>query len=1139
MTASIQSTLYTANPSSGGVLIAASTKSNVSRDDLEEGYYVSLYSVNEATTYAWAIVSAPTSTGGISPSLEGTPSGATLLAPEGSTSRSAAFLVDYEGPYLIRLVVDQGLETESVQFVRLRSLTHFAALPLTAPGERRDSTGTVPVDASSQGWAKNQNLTLQRLLKLVRREASSSRIIYVDSNRGRDASNTSNDTSVVVELPGTNSSNLVETGVNIPARGHGDFSSINDAIQYALDAETRGEAALSVREPYWIMVQPGYYEEDLALGSFIHLVANITSDATTQSVIVRSALVGGVGTHRYAPQDSFENAQVTLIGLHLEVGGDSTQPVLDVQGGEVELRSCTLTVLGDDASQGAALLSEVSNPLYKARVKAFDCVFQTQATGADRVSVQFSSTESELNLKQCILRGPAPLRVNEDLHTLCTVYLDGCTVEGTSEGVLSSASLFEAIHTDLVGPSSCVGVDVFGSNIGNTKPADVALRLFNCTFEGDVSFSTAFIGGDSEHNISSSAFLGSSKMIFPDAPGDLPTTVDKDVKAISIGYDPAHIPPLLGPGGVETVPAANRLGAETAQEALDHILLSSFPEVGSPFRSLTSSYNGLATLNPPVAGAGLGRNILANAGAVTLQGASYPYALSDATKNGSFLAEGGLEVGSIVEGTDVQDVLDVGFSEMAMLPHLTGGGPLFLLGRNIWDSSVTEADRGFGGSSVVASLSSGGDAPSNAAPYHLHLRSSPFRSSGTSKGGNVLVVASSMLDASGGDVPGDVHLVAGSTANGASTAGSLYLSPGQVGLSGGSPGEFVFTGAGSRVHASLEFDNAYTGGVAGVLYLATPSGAEKLTFDSTETLTEAAAVVNDNSRLVQATEDGSTLTLWTEASPAGDVRLIGDSVSGTLIAALGGPATTFTAGSYGDTIHADVPSDGRLRLKGDLEVTGSILGASSGGLGTYVTITNAGSPYAVASGVAFIDVDSTAGAVQVTVPLANSEAARVLVVRVKAGTNATTVVRSGADTVGGATSLQLIAANGSGPVVGDTITLFSDGVSAWNLWASHRPPLGELLEVSADRTVGSWETFSLVSCILSPSTDITVTLNTGLPIGHKLTVKDENGTASGAQRIIITDSGASTFDGAATVEITTGYGALGLYKNTSGNWSIV
>lgn len=123
-----------------------------SRDDLQIGDVVTVSSLDAATTYNWTIVFAPQD-------LAGNPSSATFSGVPTDIS-PGSFTVDHEGAYLIRLVVDAGLPTEDSQYVRLRALTSSLMLALVSAGERRDSSGVIPVDVDIEGWANEQNQNL-------------------------------------------------------------------------------------------------------------------------------------------------------------------------------------------------------------------------------------------------------------------------------------------------------------------------------------------------------------------------------------------------------------------------------------------------------------------------------------------------------------------------------------------------------------------------------------------------------------------------------------------------------------------------------------------------------------------------------------------------------------------------------------------------------------------------------------------------------------------------------------------------------------------------------------------------------------------------------------------------------------------
>ena len=132
---------------------------DASRDDLVVGDVVSLSALVPATTYSWV--------------LSFVPAGSTAVFSGSSTAVSpGSFTVDLPGPYLVRLTTDAALITESTQYVRLRALTTTLGLRLVAAGERRDGTGIIPVDASPEGWANDQNFNLQTVESAIAAAAS-------------------------------------------------------------------------------------------------------------------------------------------------------------------------------------------------------------------------------------------------------------------------------------------------------------------------------------------------------------------------------------------------------------------------------------------------------------------------------------------------------------------------------------------------------------------------------------------------------------------------------------------------------------------------------------------------------------------------------------------------------------------------------------------------------------------------------------------------------------------------------------------------------------------------------------------------------------------------------------------------------
>lgn len=133
---------------------SATTIDGASRDDLATGIAVTLDSVDTHTTYSWTMAYRP-------------PGSAAAFSGSATAKTPGTFTPDVEGPYLIRLIVDLGLGTESTQFVRLRVITATAGLKLVAAGETYTGSPRIPVDASLVGWADDQNENLLSLESLV------------------------------------------------------------------------------------------------------------------------------------------------------------------------------------------------------------------------------------------------------------------------------------------------------------------------------------------------------------------------------------------------------------------------------------------------------------------------------------------------------------------------------------------------------------------------------------------------------------------------------------------------------------------------------------------------------------------------------------------------------------------------------------------------------------------------------------------------------------------------------------------------------------------------------------------------------------------------------------------------------------
>lgn len=378
-----------------------------SRDDLRAGDVVQLNAVGgPANNYAWSLAYKPED-------VNRTPSSAELLGDIFGPG-PVTFTVDHEGAYLIRLVVDAGLPTQDVQYVRLRFDTRFAGLKLVAAGERRDGTGIVPVDASAHGWADDQNFNVNRLKHFVKHAAASGRLIYVDANRGKNNLWPPNDPDV--------------------AENFADFSSINDAILAAVsNPEFNGTIPPSSTQPMVVAVRPGFYEEDVLFRPYVHVIGWPSIAAGVgehpdfdRSVTVRCVNAGGppagtmtadipnLGEYAYVANMVLENVGATTNALVRKVGEGDAYFV------NVEFMQAG----GGAANQGAALSVE------RGRALLHDCrVVQEDTFSGDSVAFRVQSPggqPTQLVATDSMFIGPSIGTVDEDQMGANTALFSRC-----------------------------------------------------------------------------------------------------------------------------------------------------------------------------------------------------------------------------------------------------------------------------------------------------------------------------------------------------------------------------------------------------------------------------------------------------------------------------------------------------------------------------------------------------------------------------------------------------------------------------------------------------------------------------------------------------------------------------------------
>lgn len=438
-----------------------------SRDDLQQGDVVTLTSVNTATTYSWSIAYKP----------EG--SAATFSGSDVAQS-PGDFTVDVEGPYLIRLITDMGLVTESEQFVRLRYLTQFAGLKLVAAGEEYGDGIAVPVDATNTGWADEQNFNLKTLTHMLGSLSASNQVLYVD-----------------------------------PTAGYGDYQTIQDAIDAAA-------AQADINNPWVVYVRPGTYQEDLTLQPYVHVVGHPGSLGgmdSTNTVLIR-------GRHISNLTGSSEN--VLLANLTLQVIDAGTQPIITWNTpGLLYIYRSRLSQEGVSVTQASAI-KQSNGSLVLGDTE----VTHTSAGNATRYAFDLASTvATQTTFIRSSITGPNAIHLNSAFFTGgVEVTIRDCQVESThasGTGIVSDANLLVMSYTSVTTASG----DAIKIHPGAAAfNGDIEASLQWCFLEGDVLFDVTGITGATTLDLGASAY---STLTFPG--GD--PAIQSSVKSFAVYYD--------------------------------------------------------------------------------------------------------------------------------------------------------------------------------------------------------------------------------------------------------------------------------------------------------------------------------------------------------------------------------------------------------------------------------------------------------------------------------------------------------------------------------------------------------------------------------------------------------------------------
>jgi len=607
MSASIQAQVYTIP---GGSLIT--TVVDTSLNTIVKGNQIVLTSVDEGTTYNWALSYTPSS-------ADGTASTAALDTP---TARVCRFTADWDGAYLLRLVIDAGLVTEDTIYVRMRILSRFGQMQLISAGERRDAEGIIPIDTPNTGWADFQNLNVQRLLAFTRRVSTSGRVLYVDANRGRDNSEDQNDATNMVSFPGPDPLAREETGIEASAVGFGDFYSINDAITYAAAAASRGEAATSLADPYWIVLRPGLYEENLVLQPYIHLVSDETSseslwftslpDAiqavlrTTGAIIKTNSIDPATAFHQLVSTGVTPTVMPSVIleGISLENTVVSTNPTLLVDGAALVLMNSTVFQTATGASQGPAIKVD---SLGGVLIVDGSGVGRAPTGDGERYAIEVDGPSQAVIQRNSSVAGDAGILMNPNLVSgppAPSLLIEESTITGSFGYALRGFPGSLSIRKSRVlgnqdgasiDPNVSFLMDDNGASIGGGSVSfNTTWTLSNCQCGTEMQFDPGLTTGTTELNLHNVQY---DTLTFVNAPTEVPDSINSDAHAYSMFYNNFNESPL-NPGAGYVVPLAYRLGDQNIQDALDE--LANRGSAVAPTYTQATVQNGIAAPNVTV-----------------------------------------------------------------------------------------------------------------------------------------------------------------------------------------------------------------------------------------------------------------------------------------------------------------------------------------------------------------------------------------------------------------------------------------------------------------------------------------------------------------------------------------------------------
>jgi hypothetical protein len=895
------------------------TVSGASRNDLRTGDVVTLTAGDlSPTTYAWTLAFAPED-------IDGNPSTAALTTPTGVSTQ---FTVDHEGPYLVRLIVDSGLPSEDVQFVRLRYLTKFGDLKLVAAGERRDGTGVIPVDVDAEGWANEQNQNLQVLQSFIERVSTSGRTLYVDANRGLDNTNPANDPTIAEE--------------------YADHSTINAAIA-AAQATTPPPA---LAQPFVVRVKPGYYEEDLALAPHVHVVADGPDSwrEDDRAVVVRAQDLAG--TNHVA--DFSNTSDICILrGLTLENGDPThTHPVLEKEGsGTIYLEKCKVLQNGNGAAQGPCI-SNIGG-----HVVCVDSeVISNNTMAADRLAIYLNRASSSFYFDRCTVHGPSAMDINPNnlAGVNCTVLrskVESSFASAAAYGIQSSADLLKVIWSEFTMTSPGVrAIDVHP--LGGAKGTDCIAEIKYCLIPDGVRFNATGVVGTAALRLGATEYGSLSLAGGP--------TREATVRGDSIFYDNT----------------STGFAWDNVQDALDQIAtILGFLGAGPSYLSLDTAYDGVVdpAANPPVKGVGSGRTIEADGGAVRVVSAMPPAGIPTAGQtDGRLQVESNVEVG----GIDAPEInLD---------PNLYDAGPEIRMGQTVWPDIPTFPQRGLPAATVQATAT-GSPLWRN---YSLRLQTQHSEGGG-SIGRLILHAGDALKDGTGPDA-GQVYIQSGFADDTTGLPGDIFHCPG-YNRNTALEGRNYLARPSQAIRATLTAANPFVGGVSGDISFGIPGvGLVTVRIGAGDNLaTVQGKLLAADGIWCSTNPANDPIQVRADAGgPNSEVYFAYDNVSGTLNTALGdfsnAGGAVFVPGEYDHKVAYGCTAIDEFTIWGDLVVTGTITGTFA--LQYARTVVNS-SPYTVLDTDQYLGVDTSIGPVLIYLPdtLPSANEGRVLIIKDEAG----------------------------------------------------------------------------------------------------------------------------------------------------------